>query len=180
MHYLAIGVRCLIGTVFVVSFIGKFTARGALADLVGSLRELRLLPENRVRTAARLLTTAEGGIAALLIAPSSTLAGLGLGAAALLLTVFAAGIGIAARRGAHAVCACFGPSQVPLGRRHVVRNALLAAVAVTGIAASASTSPVSPGPAVVAAVSGLLTGVLITRLDDLFDLLFPSAGPTGR
>ncbi|MEV7796273.1 MauE/DoxX family redox-associated membrane protein [Streptomyces sp. NPDC087512] len=179
MQYLAVGVRCLIGVVFLISFLTKVVRRNAVEDLVRSLRELRLLPTNGVRATALLITAAEGGIAVLLATPSSAVATLGLGAAALLLTVFAVGIGMTVRRGATAVCACFGTSTVPLGLRHIVRNSVLAGIAVAGIAASGSASATAWGPAVVAALSGLLTGVLFTRLDDLLALFsLPALPPT--
>jgi cell division protein FtsX len=85
--------------------------------------------------------------------------------AVVLLVGFSVGIGVVLRARSVAVCRCFGASGGVLGRRHLVRNAVLVvvALAVVGGGASASVS-------LVAVVSGLVGALLVVGLDPVVEV----------
>ncbi len=105
---------------------------------------------------------------------ATTVAELALAAAALLTTVLVLGVATVVRRGTRARCACFGAaSGRPLGRAHLVRNAILLAMLVCGLVIG----PLSHGSAglgaLVAAGAGALGALVFIRWDDLADLFAP-------
>lgn len=117
----------------------------------------------------------------LLAARVTEMAGLAL--AASLLTAFSVGIAVSARQGPPVPCRCFGPSETPFGYRHVVRNSLLIAVAVTGgLAATPGGSSELHPAAIVVAVAAACVAALVIRVDDLVDLFAgpPAAARVGR
>ncbi|MFC9266279.1 MauE/DoxX family redox-associated membrane protein [Streptomyces zhihengii] len=179
MQYFEIGVRYLLGTVFLTSFLGKTAGRAAYAGFVASLRATRLLP-GLTGVMAPALVTAELAVCALLVvptAPAVTVAG--LVAAASLLAGLTAGVTLVVRRGVTAPCHCFSASATVLGRRHIARNGALAALAVAG-AVAATDLRAHPGGAVLAALGGLVLGALVVRLDDVLELFrsTPHAPPS--
>lgn len=102
-------------------------------------------------------------------------AGIGIGIAIVLLMVFGVGIAAAMLRGLRTTCRCFGSSSAPLGRRHLVRNALLVAVAATGLAfGSDRVGSADPAGLAVAGAGALVLAALVVRLDDLIDLFTPA------
>jgi hypothetical protein len=83
--------------------------------------------------------------AALLAADVTALAGLGVGAA--LLIVFTMAISSVLRQGTSASCRCFGASTQPLGRRHLVRNAILLLIAAIGVTGTSPATALGWNPA---------------------------------
>jgi hypothetical protein len=80
----------------------------------------------------------------------------------------------AVSRKSGAVCRCFGRARTTLSRRHVVRNAFLLAVAVSGLVAlSVVDGAGDPAAVWLATVVG---AVLVVRRHNLADLV---AGPVG-
>jgi hypothetical protein len=108
----------------------------------------------------------------LLAAPGAALAGLVLACA--LIACFSAAMVVARRRGGTAACPCFGRTSGPFGPRHLVRNAILGAVALAGVVASAAPAgPVRPvGLAAALAVASVATLIVIT-FDELVELFAP-------
>lgn len=174
MEYLALGIRCLIGAVFLASFSGKVAGRGAFDRFAASLRDMQVVPSRSTRSVARYVVAAECAVWVLLAVPERAAAVAGFVLAGGLLAVFAAGIALSLRQGVRAPCRCFGVSAAPLGPRHVVRNLTLTALAVTGAAAVPAAGTVGAGGAAVAASAGLLLGALVTVLDDILDLFLKS------
>jgi uncharacterized membrane protein YphA (DoxX/SURF4 family)/thiol-disulfide isomerase/thioredoxin len=129
--------RLLLAGVFIVAGVGK------LADLPGfrdTLRGFRV-GERLARVGAVALPIAELAMAAALLA--QPLAIWGAAAALLLLLAFTGAIVNALARGDAPDCGCFGTLQsAAVGRRQVIRNAVLAALAVFVATAG-------PGPAIV-------------------------------
>jgi len=175
-----VGVVALLGAVFVVSATSKVRGGRAFA---ASLRGLRLLPSPWVRSVASAVTVSEvvsaGGLAVagtLLVARSAghgiTLAALAV--AGVLLLVLTSGIALALRRGTGGRCACFGASERPLGRRHLVRNGLLLVAAVVGIAGLGDGQPVRVVGALIAVCAGAIAAVVLIHLDELVDLFASS------
>ncbi|GLF99549.1 MauE/DoxX family redox-associated membrane protein [Streptomyces yaizuensis] len=121
--------------------------------------------------------TAAGTAAVLLVC--------GLALAAVLLAAFTALAVSAARGGNRVPCRCFGRTTTPLGAVHAVRNAVLLAVAVTGLVATAlpgwSPGAGDPVAALTAVLAGAALGLLTTALDDLAALFRPlPRGPLPR
>ncbi|WP_425587066.1 MauE/DoxX family redox-associated membrane protein [Streptomyces violaceusniger] len=175
VQYLVIAVRAMIGVVFLIAFLSKSAGRGRFAAFVESLPAMGVVPPRLVGPAAGAVVTAEGAVCALLIAPSEGATVTGLALAAGLLSVFAAAMARTIRRGTGAACRCFGASAAPLGRRHLLRNVLLTAVAAAaGLMTLADRAPTTATGALVAAAAGLVAGALVTVLDDLAALFGPS------
>ncbi|MFD7605476.1 MauE/DoxX family redox-associated membrane protein [Streptomyces mirabilis] len=96
----------------------------------------------------------------------------------LLLAAFITGIVPTLRSGTKASCACFGASTAPIGRRHVVRNTVLLALAVFGLAAALAGTPAPTQPAgVLIAAFGALVGALLVIFTDELGTLFDDGAP---
>jgi methylamine utilization protein MauE len=173
MVYLALACRCAVGVVFLVSVSGKVRSRAAFGAFVSWLAALPVpLARSQPRAAAAVMAAAEALIVILVALPWTARPGLALAAVAL--AAFTAGTWLAVVRGADAPCLCFGASASPLGRRHVVRDALLGAAAVAGAAAVGS-GGVRPVAAVMTLGAGLVVAGFIVFLDDLA-MLFTGTG----
>ncbi|MER6914775.1 MauE/DoxX family redox-associated membrane protein [Streptomyces sp. NPDC000594] len=168
---------CLL-LVFTHSVIGKARSRRAFAEFTDSVSAL--VPARRLpaRPLAVLVVTAEAALVPALAlpglaAPTGVLVA-GLALAAVLLAAFTALAVSAARGGNQAPCRCFGRTTTPLGAVHAVRNALLLAVAVTGLLATLSPEgPADPVAVATALLAGAVLGLLTTALDDLAALFRP-------
>lgn len=167
MTYVEFGCRCALGVVFAVSALSKTWKKGTFAAF--RLATAALVPSAR-RYATALSTVvvvAEAGIVVALAVPGTAVAG--LVAACLLLSAFTVAIAAAVRRGATTSCRCFGATATPVSARHLVRNALLIAVAALGLAmpGQAADDPVALG---LAAVAGIVVAVLVVSFDAVADL----------
>jgi hypothetical protein len=93
------------------------------------------------------------------------------------LSTFTAFAVAAMRRGERLRCRCFGADAGPIGRTQVVRNILLTAAGLGGLAAHV-TAGAPPGVDiagfVLAVAIGLAVGGIAVRLDDLVYLFTPS------
>lgn len=133
MTYLELTCRALLGAVFLVSGLTKVAGRGSFLAFARSARRLGSLPRAWTLPVARAVVAAELAVVCLLAIPETVAADFGFGLAAGLLVVFSAAIAASLRRGEREPCRCFGPSDAPLGWRHVLRNAILAGVALLGL-----------------------------------------------
>ncbi|MFC5831452.1 MauE/DoxX family redox-associated membrane protein [Nonomuraea insulae] len=171
MTYLSFAGHWLLGVVFAISAVTKLRGRAAFAEFVASTRNL--LP-SRWRTTSRAVSavviTLEATVPVLLVLPRLHQGGLGL--AVVLLVAFGAGIAGALRRGERTACRCFGASKMPLGRRHLVRNGLLAVVAVLALVSGDVLAAEPVGLAVAGAAASVLA-LLVIRFDDVIDLFAP-------
>jgi cell division protein FtsW (lipid II flippase) len=170
--YVALACRCAVSVVFLASLSGKLRSGTAFRAFVSWLAALPVpLVRRQPRVAAAVTTAAEALIVILAGLPWTVRVGLAL--AAVVLAVFTAGTWLAVARGTDAPCLCFGVSASPLGRRHVVRDALLGAVAVTG-ATAAGPGGASTAGGVMSLAAGLVVAMFVVFLDDLA-VLFASA-----
>ena len=112
------------------------------------------------------LVAAEWSVAALLQTPWAPVA---FALAAALLAGFAGATALVVRRGTRAQCLCFGTSPAVLGRRHVVRDAALAAGAVLGAALGPAALPPAAGIAVFGA-AGCAVALAVVLLDEFLEL----------
>ncbi len=170
VEYLELGCRVLLGGVFAVSAGSKLFPRTAFADFATATGRLTRAGSGRARQLAVAVVAAEIAVVLALTVPRLVVWGFGLGIG--LLTVFSAAVVRSLREGQRASCRCFGASDSPLGKQHVVRNAALAAFGALGIATVLSdpTSSLDFGPACVVALAALIVVALTARLDDLIGL----------
>ncbi|MEU9165447.1 MauE/DoxX family redox-associated membrane protein [Streptomyces sp. NPDC048424] len=173
MSSFEIAVRSLIGTVFLVSSLSKARNRAAYRGFVRSLAHMRVGPPALDEPTARTVLAAEFATWMLLAVPTAPAGRLGLLLATLLLAAFTFGIARTLRRRSPVACNCFGLSTTPVGGRHLVRNVLLAAVALGCLLAPAARGPAGAGHVLVAAIAGLVTGLVTTALDEIVALLRP-------
>ncbi|MFI9030067.1 MauE/DoxX family redox-associated membrane protein [Streptomyces sp. NPDC053560] len=175
MHYLAIGLRCFVGVVFLISSLSKL-GPSSHREFRTSLRAMRLLPDRLTAPAAVCVVSGELALVACLAAPSRLLVVAGFAVAVLLLVVFSGAIAVLLRRGGSRPCRCFGASSAALAPHHVLRNLLLAAAAVTGaFASTAARGPLVWAGVLVAVCAGVALGGLVTALDEIVSL-FRSSG----
>jgi hypothetical protein len=169
---MTVGAVVLCGLVLLVSSVSKLRSGTDYAEFVASVPAFGF-PVRWARPFAAATVVAEVLITALLL-PATVLlvvggprwpAVSGLVCAVGLFGVLTAAVWRAVARRTGAVCRCFGAAKAVLGRRHVVRNALLLLVAVLGLAI-----PVESVDPLVAAAAGALGAVLVIRFDDLAEL----------
>jgi uncharacterized membrane protein YphA (DoxX/SURF4 family) len=166
--YLELGCRGLLAGVFLISLAGKLRGRAAYAAFVAATASLLATGGRQARVLAPLTIVAElGTVVALAIGP------FGLVAGAALLGCFTVALVLALRRGSAAPCRCFGASTTPIGLHHVVRNVVLAGLAVAGAIAGsvADDQPIDPAALAVTALAVAIAVLVTVRLDDLVDLL---------
>jgi hypothetical protein len=170
-----VGVGCcwLIAVVFAVSAVGKMRTAPVRLAFRRSLADMAVLPTRAVGTVAAAVPILEAAVVVLLVVPPT--AALGCLLALALLVTFTTGIAIVLRRGTQAGCLCFGTTERPYGPRHLVRNGLLAAVALAG--AVASGHPIDLPGALIAVAAGVLAALVLVTFDEMLDLF---ARPVGR
>ncbi|MER6575163.1 MauE/DoxX family redox-associated membrane protein [Nonomuraea sp. NPDC001023] len=166
MSYVEVGCRVLLVTVFALALWGKISGREPWARFVRSVGDMTPWRSNAVLVAVAVVV-GEGAVIVLVATPLRWAAVLGFALAAALLASFAVATALVVRRGAAVPCRCFGgDSRTPMGWTHVVRDLVLMAPAVLGLAASSSSGVADVGMALIAGVSGAAFGLLITRTDD--------------
>jgi hypothetical protein len=191
MGHLVVAALAVVSVVFGVSAASKVAGVQRQRAFAESLRALRLLPLPLVAPLAAAISCVELVIAVELAAAilgvvagapwALSVAVLGLLLAVAVLSALTAGIVLALRRGSAASCACFGASDRPLSRRHVLRNSVMQVVGGSGavIAAVSQTAVVDPVGAGLAGAVGVIVAVVLIRLDEIVELFAPT-GLAGR
>jgi hypothetical protein len=172
--YVAIGCRAVLAVVFLIAVCGKLAGRGAFREFAASLAAMRVIPAPAAAPVAAITVSAEALVIAAVASPAATAALAGCVLAAGLSAAFLATVAISLRHGNRAPCRCFGRSAIPLGARHLTRNAILLIVAATGAAASAGSGTVQLPGVIVAAGAGLAAGLAIAACDEIAELIAPS------
>ncbi|GAA2041564.1 hypothetical protein GCM10009839_50050 [Catenulispora yoronensis] len=163
--------RVLVGVVFLVAAVGK--ARD-VKGFAASVRELPGVPRvlgGLGGLAAPGVIVAEAAVAALLAAPMTIVWGFAL--AVILDTSFLVVILKVLRSGTSASCNCFGTTPREFGMRHVVRDLLLGAVALIGLAGAAGNQGrdgVSVPAWVLCALVGAVGALVLVLFDEIADL----------
>lgn len=178
MGHLGVFACWLAAGVFGVAGIAKLRRAD---EFVAAVAALRLVPARHTRPVAAVVGAAELVVSALCLVPSSPMAPAGLALAVALLVGFA-GVAMSARLRRRVVpCRCFGRHGAPLGLRHVLRNAVLAAVSVAGLAAWLAAPAPDAGPGLVlTGVAAVVAVALVVMFDDLVDLFRLPASSTER
>ncbi|HEX4814545.1 MAG TPA: MauE/DoxX family redox-associated membrane protein [Nonomuraea sp.] len=171
MEYVVLLLRAFLIGVFAVSAVGKLRGRPAWRAFTRSVRRIGRVPGAVVGPAAVAVVGAEVAIVVLLAVPGGASAGFVLAAG--LLAVFSAALAYAVRGGSTEPCRCFGREEEPIGARHLGRNAVLLAAAVSGatLAPAAAGTPVQLAGAVVCLTAALVAAGAVVLLDDLLYLL---------
>jgi hypothetical protein len=181
MQYLLLALRCLIGATFLVALASKISSRDNYRRFVDSLEAMQVVPLSWAKPTAPVVVVLEIGVCALIVDPQQGSGIVGFLLAAGLLSAFAGGMLVSMRQGVQVACRCFGPSNAPIGRRHLARNVLLIASAVVGIlvAAEGNSDQIHPGGAVAAAGVGLLLAAIVATIDEIAALFGASTRPSG-
>jgi hypothetical protein len=157
--------------VFAISAIGKLRTAAVRTAFRRSLADMAVLPVRAVGPVAAGVPIIEAVGAVLLVVPPTAPAGcvLVLG----LLAAFTTGIVTVLRRGTRAGCLCFGTTERPYGPRHLIRNSLLTAAALTG--AVLSGHPTGPPMTLIAIAAGGVAALVLVTFDELLDLFSTTA-----
>ncbi|MDQ2846400.1 MAG: methylamine utilization protein MauE [Actinomycetota bacterium] len=175
MQYLALACRAAIVVVFAMAVAGKVLGRGAFAEFTRSIVGMNAVPHRAAGLAARATVLGEGLTVVLVVLPWRVTGALGCALAAGLTLLFSLVIMRSLRQGNRAPCRCFGRSSTPLGRRHLVRNAILLVVSLIGAAASLFGDSLQLSGALVGVVAGLFVGLIVAGFDDLAQLVAPAS-----
>ncbi|APU13609.1 MULTISPECIES: MauE/DoxX family redox-associated membrane protein [Actinoalloteichus] len=162
-NYLLIADRCLIAVVFGVAFFSKVRGVAAFQQFAGTIRTLTKFRQP-VTTSIAVLVVAGEATAMILVALPGTVR-LGFAMAAGLLAVFIAVVFRAIQVGVLAECRCFGRGSVMSGAM-ILRNVLLMAAAVTGIALAPGGQAADLGLLVIAVAAGVAVAVFFIRYYD--------------
>jgi hypothetical protein len=178
--YLHLGAGVLLGLVLAASLVNKVRGRAAVRAFADALAGLRFASGRVALPLALFIIGVEASAGALLAYPATYLGGL-LSVTALMAT-YAVAVAVVLRRDVRAPCGCFGSAgDRPLGYPQLVRNLLLVAVGIVGVATGAqSDHPLHPGGVVVTIAGTTLAAIVVIRLDDLVDLLAPPTTTRGR
>ncbi len=165
MESVVLTCRLLLGVVFAVSLAGKLRGTGDFVEATRRLVPVRFARWDRLLSAA--VAAVELGVLILLVVQPTA----GFLLALALLAAFTVALAAALRRGETAPCHCFGSVGTPLGRRHVVRNAVLLSIAALGLAFPAMSPPLAES--LPAATIALAVAAIVIRFDDLVELYQP-------
>ena len=155
--------RGVIGLAFALAVVGKALD---LDSFVQGIRSADLLPRGRAKPAASAVVALETLTVGLML-PGGTWSVTGLLLAAAQLTGYSAVLVVMLRKG-DVRCACFGPATRVVSAADLVRNAVLAAVAVAGVVAwSRSPGDLATSDAVLVLAPAVATVLLLVALDDV-------------
>jgi hypothetical protein len=159
--------RAAIAVVLAAAAVGKLASPTTRRELATTMAAMGLPHAIATPLGAGAVAMAEAiTVVALAFAPRA-----GYVLAVALVAGFTLGLVSALRRRAAVACHCFGAAAGPIGARHLVRNALLLAIAATGALAPTGDATW------LAAIPGAIAGVAITAWDELaFALTSPATG----
>ena len=173
MPYVVLGAQFVLVGVFVLALVGKVRSAAAYAGFLGSVEafvEAFGVSRGMARPVGAAVVAGEVAAVGLLVTPWTRAAGFAVAAG--LLAVLCVGVARVLRRGGRAPCRCFGASDTPVGRSHLVRNAVLLAVAAAGLLPTTGGDP-APLAVALVAVAGLVIVLIVRHLDDLVEVIAP-------
>jgi hypothetical protein len=174
MNNLGFMLQIVIAGVFIVSATSKLWVGEARNQFVYAVDVLGFRKPSLV---AKSVTGFEVLIALMCLVPGLAIVGL---CGALIATLgFTVAIARAMRSGVRVACPCFGPSGMPLGPVHIVRNAVIAAIA---LAALLLKLPPDESVSIDDAIGGIAVGAIIVFIISTFDTLLtlPTAAAARR
>ncbi|WP_168712376.1 MauE/DoxX family redox-associated membrane protein [Streptomyces sp. A1277] len=178
MYWIQFEAQLVLALVFTWSAAAKLFSPATFTTLKRSVAVLARVPGPWSSWAPHALVTAEAALAGGLLVPAAAKVSLAL--AILLLTVFTVVLRRAVSRAVPVPCGCFGPSNRPVGRVQLFRNAALLTIALSGLAAGMTAPPHGPVPVPVAGVALCLWAALTLAIcfalwDEFAGLLAPAA-----
>ncbi|MFF7244783.1 MauE/DoxX family redox-associated membrane protein [Embleya sp. NPDC008237] len=182
MELAAMSCRALLWVVLAVAVVSKLHSARSFAAFVRSVRAFAVVPARRARAVGCLVVGAETAGIVLLSSPGPA-AFVGFVLVGCLLAVFTLAMAVSLRRGVRVSCRCFGASAIDTGPLQLGRNGFLIVVAAIGAVGAPHGLPDAPGGLAVTIGIGLITGVTVTVLDDVSELLrdaFPVAARKGQ
>jgi hypothetical protein len=171
VQYVDVMSRLLLLTVFTLALVSKVSSRAAWSAFVVSVRAMLPVGGTLIAPAAMATAATEAAVIVLAALPLRWAGSAAFVLATGLLGCLTIAIVLVIRRGAAVPCRCFGASETPVGAPHVVRNLILVAAALLGLAGSLVNGSFDPGFSAVAGVFGAFLGLLMARWDDLVSLL---------
>jgi hypothetical protein len=161
MTYVAITSYATLASTFLVALWGKANGRAAFRAFVAGLGEMGPI-NRRFRAPAAVLVISNEGVALLLLViwPG---AAAGLVLSIVVPATFTAGLAVSLIRGVREPCHCFGASVAPLSWWHVLRNAVLLAIAAVALIGG-PVQAAEPGGTVLAVSAGIAVAALIIRV----------------
>jgi hypothetical protein len=179
-----IAILVQVACVFGASAFAKVRSAGAYLEFRTGLSRTSLVAPSGLRLVAATLAAAEVTAASVLAAAAllvmttaqptaRTVSLVGLTVALALTCVLTAGVAVVVRRGVIARCACFGASSAsPLGVAHLIRNTVLLAAEVLGLAIAriSASSHITPAGTALAVLVGLVAALPLLRWEDLVAL----------
>ncbi|WP_370417874.1 MauE/DoxX family redox-associated membrane protein [Streptomyces sp. QH1-20] len=178
MEFLSATCQALLLVVFGAAVVGKVQGAASFAAFTDAVAVLGRVPAGRAGALAAALVGAEAATAVLLAVPRSR--GLGLLAAAGLLSAFTYAVARALRSGTPVSCRCFGASAGPVGPPQLLRNAVLL-VAVTAALPGVPGSDGLPWQGQFAAwLAGATAALVLVVGDELVSLLRPRPAAPGN
>ncbi|MFG1947413.1 MauE/DoxX family redox-associated membrane protein [Nonomuraea sp. NPDC048826] len=174
MGYVVVFGQLLVLGIFLVSLVGKVRSRQAYREFITATGRLLAVGPGRARWLGLLAVAAEAAIVVLVAVPVT--ASVGFVLAVVTLGGFGYALVRALRREEKAApCHCFGASETPVGRRHVIRNLVLivAALAALGAAFTGTPGGVEIPGVVIAAAAAAMCVLVVVRLDDIAELFRP-------
>ncbi|MFC3979327.1 MauE/DoxX family redox-associated membrane protein [Streptosporangium jomthongense] len=170
MMYVSLTCAVSLAAVFGHAGLGKARDRKGFEK---SIRDLDWFPPGVVPTVARSVAAME--LLVVLAFAASPVAGpkaavVGFSGALTLLIGFTGVIVLALKRGVRARCNCFGTAGAEYSLRHVVRNSLLAGMAVTGVLTVGADHRAHISGMTLAILTGLIIAGLTVAMDDLLGL----------
>ncbi|MEU9509541.1 MauE/DoxX family redox-associated membrane protein [Micromonospora sp. NPDC048170] len=168
MTVVALALRLTLVFVLAAAVVGKLHSRASRADYRQMFTAMDVPAPLRAPVAVALVA-AEIVTAPLLLVPSTVI--LGSAMAAALFGVLAAGVYHIVRGARRVRCNCFGgASGVELSALHVVRNVVLAVVALAALVLSFAVGAVATQGIAIAVAAALVLAAIVVRLDDLIYL----------
>ncbi|WP_330452195.1 MULTISPECIES: MauE/DoxX family redox-associated membrane protein [unclassified Streptomyces] len=176
MYWIQFEAQLVLALVFTWSAAAKLFSPATFTTLRRSVAVLVRVPEPWSSRVPHALVAAEAALAGGLLVPATAKVSLAL--AVLLLTVFTGVLRRAVSRAVPVPCGCFGPSDRPVGRAQLVRNAALLTIALAGLAAAMTAPPHGPVPVAGVALclwAALTLAICFALWDELAALLAPAA-----
>ena len=169
--------QVLIGATFAASVLGKIRDPDGFLQAAGAFR---LIPSGQIRMVTRLLMVAElvvvASLAVGMVPAIGVATTIGLGIAVALLGAYTVALVAVRLRKMNVTCHCFGASPAAVSWLDVVRNVLLVAGAVLGLAAGNPESRVPVGDGILVARLALAAALIVTNLANVVNTAVHVAG----
>lgn len=174
LSYVTVTCQAATTVTFAVAAGSKTLRPGAFTEFRLALPRMLPMPARLAGMVTWLVVVAEAVTAVVVAVPATALSGFLL--ATIMMVVFTISIIVMIRRRSTEPCHCFGVSTRPPGLLDVVRNVVLAAIALTGLigtATSPGSSALAWGALVLTIGVGAVVALLLLSLAEIAEILAP-------